>query len=83
MDGPFPAFDVQAPLMSLPHIFQTTPDTVPARIPYLFADAGRVEALATETLPATPYARPAIVPDRHRLARQSEATKRPGSFACA
>ena len=44
MDGPFPAIDVQAPLMSLPHIFQTTPDTVPASIPYLFADAVRVES---------------------------------------
>ncbi len=44
MDGPYPAFDVQAHLLSLPHIFQTTPDTVPARIPYLVADSGRVES---------------------------------------
>ena len=32
---PLPVFDVQAPLLSLPHIFGTTLETVPARIPYL------------------------------------------------
>jgi hypothetical protein len=31
-----PAFDVQAPLMSLPGILKTTIETVPATIPYLF-----------------------------------------------
>jgi tetratricopeptide (TPR) repeat protein len=35
---PLPEFDVQAPLMSLPSILGTTLDTVPAQIPYLFAD---------------------------------------------
>ena len=30
-----PAFDLQIPLMSLPRIFQTTPETIPAEIPYL------------------------------------------------
>ena len=30
-----PAFDVQAPLMSLPHIFGTMLDTIPAAVPYL------------------------------------------------
>ena len=34
-----PPFDVYAPLMSLPGILQTTPDTVPANVPYLSADA--------------------------------------------
>jgi hypothetical protein len=33
-----PAFDVQAPLMSLPWILKTSLSTVPADIPYLFAD---------------------------------------------
>ena len=28
--GPLPAFDVQAPLLSLPHIFETRPDSIPA-----------------------------------------------------
>jgi hypothetical protein len=37
-----PAFDVYAPLLSLPRIFQTTLETIPARIPYLFAEQGLV-----------------------------------------
>jgi tetratricopeptide (TPR) repeat protein len=40
---PLPAFDVQAPLLSLPGIFQTTLDNLPATIPYLFADADLVQ----------------------------------------
>src|SRR5262249_2866677 len=34
-----PACDVQVPLLSLPGVFQTTLATVPADVPYLFADA--------------------------------------------
>ncbi len=34
---PLPAFDVYAPLMSLPHIFQTTAATIPGDVPYLAA----------------------------------------------
>ena len=30
-----PDFDLQIPLMSLPRIFQTTPETIPTEIPYL------------------------------------------------
>jgi hypothetical protein len=33
-----PAFDVQAPLMSLPHIFGTHASTIPGDVPYLAAD---------------------------------------------
>ncbi|HXG11259.1 MAG TPA: tetratricopeptide repeat protein [Gemmataceae bacterium] len=33
-----PVFDVHAPLLSLPGIFRTTLNTIPARVPYLFAD---------------------------------------------
>ena len=33
-----PAIDVQAPLMSLPRLLGSTPATVPASVPYLFAD---------------------------------------------
>ena len=43
-----PAFDVHAPLMSLPGILGTTVATIPAKIPYLFADAGLVESWANE-----------------------------------
>jgi hypothetical protein len=37
-----PAFDVQAPLLSLPGILKTTLETIPADVPYLFADEGLV-----------------------------------------
>jgi tetratricopeptide (TPR) repeat protein len=33
-----PTFDVQAPLLSLPGIFRTSLETIPADVPYLFAD---------------------------------------------
>ena len=35
---PLPAFDLQAPLMSLPRILGTTVETIPDRIPYLQAE---------------------------------------------
>ncbi|MBC6479947.1 MAG: tetratricopeptide repeat protein [Hormoscilla sp. GM7CHS1pb] len=35
---PLPAFDLQVPLMSLPRILGTTIETIPARIPYLYAE---------------------------------------------
>jgi len=41
--SPLPAFDVQAPLGSLPGIFRTTLATVPATVPYLHADAELVK----------------------------------------
>ena len=37
---PAPAFDRYAPLLSLPAIFETTLETIPARIPYLTAPPG-------------------------------------------
>ena len=37
--SPLPEFAVYAPLMSLPMIFGTTLCSVPARVPYLTADA--------------------------------------------
>jgi tetratricopeptide (TPR) repeat protein len=38
-----PPIDVQAPLLSLPRIFGTTRDTIPAAVPYVFADPALVE----------------------------------------
>jgi Flp pilus assembly protein TadD len=38
-----PECHIQAPLMSLPSIFGTTMDTIPARVPYLSADPALVE----------------------------------------
>jgi len=39
---PLPDFDVHARLLTLPGIFGTTPDTVPADVPYLHVDEARV-----------------------------------------
>jgi tetratricopeptide (TPR) repeat protein len=40
---PFPPFNVQAPLMSLPSIFKTTLPSVPACVPYVFCDPALVD----------------------------------------
>jgi tetratricopeptide (TPR) repeat protein len=45
---PTSAFDVHAPLMSLPRIFHTSLETIPAEVPYLRADAERVSAWRDE-----------------------------------
>ena len=39
---PLPAFDLQCPLMSLPHAFGTALDTIPADIPYLHVPSYRL-----------------------------------------
>jgi tetratricopeptide (TPR) repeat protein len=41
--APLPAFDVQAPLTSLPRIFRSTLNTIPGMIPFLQADADLVK----------------------------------------
>ncbi|HWY85853.1 MAG TPA: tetratricopeptide repeat protein [Gemmataceae bacterium] len=48
---PLPSFDVHALLMSLPNIFGTTLATIPAGVPYLRADAARVEYWRQELAP--------------------------------
>ena len=63
--SPLPAFDLQAPLLSLPGIFGTTLSTVPGTVPYVFPDPELV-ALAGR---AGPVARNE---GRHRVARQPE-----------
>jgi len=53
-DGsPLPAFDLQVPILSLPHLFGTELDTIPAKIPYLRADPRRV-AVWRDKLAALP-----------------------------
>jgi tetratricopeptide (TPR) repeat protein len=42
-DDPLPPHDVCAPLLSLPHLFRTTVETIPAPVPYLSADPELVE----------------------------------------
>jgi tetratricopeptide (TPR) repeat protein len=41
---PLPDFDVHVPLMSLPLVFDTRLETIPARVSYLFADQSLVDA---------------------------------------
>jgi hypothetical protein len=43
-NDPLPEFDVRVPLLSLPRMFRTTLDTVPAEVPYLTAGARRTAA---------------------------------------
>jgi tetratricopeptide (TPR) repeat protein len=43
-DEPAPAADFCVPLLSLPHRLGTTHDTIPARVPYVFADEKLVES---------------------------------------
>ena len=38
-----PAFDTYCPLMSLPYAFKTTVETIPAQVPYLYADGDKVQ----------------------------------------
>ena len=42
--APLPAFDRQCPIMSLPLACRTTVASIPAAVPYLFADAAKREA---------------------------------------
>ena len=41
---PLPPFDFHCPVMSLPHTFGTTLETIPAVVPYLAADPAKVAA---------------------------------------
>lgn len=45
---PIPANGIQIPMMSLPLLFKTTLDTIPAPIPYLFADQDLIQYWAHE-----------------------------------
>jgi hypothetical protein len=46
-----PGFDVHAPLLSLPFLFRTTLATIPATVPYVFAEPVLVEAWRRELAP--------------------------------
>ncbi len=68
-----PAFDVHCPLGTLPMAFKTVPATVPAEIPYLFAEPGRVtrrrprlEALAGRRIAVVWAGNAAHANDRNR-----------------
>jgi hypothetical protein len=51
--APPPAFDRHASLMSLPHAFGTTLESVPADIPYLHAEPAKTKAWAERLGPRT------------------------------
>jgi hypothetical protein len=57
--GP-PAYDWHCPMMSLPSVFATTLETIPAAIPYLTADPALVASWATR-LPNAPGLRIGLV----------------------
>jgi tetratricopeptide (TPR) repeat protein len=50
-ESPMPEFDEWAPLLSLPGIFQTRLTTIPATVPYLFADPQLVRQWRQELKP--------------------------------
>src|SRR4029078_3238817 len=50
-----PPLDVQVPLLSLPRIFQTTLATIPAGVPYLFAEERLVEKWRERLASATGF----------------------------
>jgi len=41
---PLPSFDLHCPLLSLPMVFKTTPQSIPADVPYLFPDPQLVQS---------------------------------------
>jgi tetratricopeptide (TPR) repeat protein len=47
-DEPAPVYDVHAPLLSLPKILKTNMATIPADVPYLFADEKLIESWRRE-----------------------------------
>lgn len=60
LEGPLPACDFHAALMSCPHLLGTTVETVPGEYPYIAADPDRV-ALWAERLGALPGWRVGLV----------------------
>src|SRR5262249_30755195 len=66
---PLPAFDVQAPLMSLPRLFGTTLDTIPNKVPYLSPERELVEQWRERLGPADGKKRIGIVWQGNRFHR--------------
>lgn len=54
-DDPLPHFDVYAHLLSLPSLLGTTLATIPADVPYLFADPARIQHWQRELSPCRAY----------------------------
>lgn len=58
--APLPAYDVHIPLLSLPLAFFKRAPNVPARVPYLHADAHRVHAWLERVGALNPQRRPTV-----------------------
>ena len=58
---PMPAYDVHCRLLSLPRIFETTLDTIPASIPYLHPEPEAVARWAARLYPDKPGLRVGVV----------------------
>ncbi len=54
LDGPVPAADVHASIMSLPHLMGTSMATIPADVPYLATDPDEAARWQAETAGDTP-----------------------------
>ena len=54
-DEDLPAFNVHAPLLSLPGLLRTSLNTIPAEVPYLFAEAGLVQQWRAELGPVAGF----------------------------
>ena len=73
-DAPLPRYDAHLPLLSLPRVFGTTPETIPATVPYIAvadslrnaARAALKRAGATRTVGLAWAGNPAHANDRHR-----------------
>jgi hypothetical protein len=70
---PLPPFDFHCPVMSLPHAFRATLDTIPTNVPYLFADPAETarwnERLGPKTRPRVGLAwSSGVRPDQPELA---------------
>jgi hypothetical protein len=59
--GQLPVFDVQCPLLSLPFVLGTRLDSVPAKVPYLFAEEGLVQQWAQKLGPSNGKKRVGLV----------------------
>jgi len=53
--GLLPEHDAQIPLMSMPHVFKTTLDTVPTNIPYIEASPALIETWKEQLAPDTNF----------------------------
>jgi hypothetical protein len=52
---PLPPFDLHCPLLSLPRAFKTAPDSIPAKVPYLFPAPPQIDSWRQRVNPCGPW----------------------------